>query len=214
MNRSFITGVDKNHEWMLKWWFTNVTENNPNTAVTICDFGMSSEIREWASYVADHFIRYEPHPKCAWFYKTQCLLDSPCDQTCWLDSDCEVLTNIEAIFEYAKPGKVGLTKDVPRINGEWWATGVVVVDGTPDILVGWNEVSKKAHLRGDQEAFRNMLEQVPEFQNDIVEVPNEYQWLRLQLARGINNPNKKVIHWTGPRGKEHIRTLVNASTSK
>ena len=36
-------------------------------------------------------------------------------------------------------------------------------------------------------------------------MPMDYQWLRIQLARGEDNPNKKIIHWTGPVGKEHIR---------
>lgn len=207
MKHSFITGVDQNHEWMLQWWVNNVRKHN-KSHITLCDFGMSPAISEWARNNSDHFIKYEPHHKCAWFYKTQCLLDSPYEKTCWLDSDCQVVANIEDIFDYVEEGQIGITKDVPRSNGEWWATGVVVVKGQPDILKGWHMVAEKAHLRGDQEAFRSMLEQVPEFQKDIVEVPNEYQWLRLQLARRIDSPNKKVIHWTGPTGKQHIRSML------
>lgn len=204
---SFITGVDKNHEWMLKWWFNNIRKHS-DTNITLCDFGMSYEIKEWAKSVADHFIEYPPHPKCAWFYKTRCLLDSPYEKTCWLDSDCEVLTNIDDIFEYAKKDKVGLTKDVPRRGIEWWATGVVVVNGINDTLYEWNKIASKAHLRGDQEAFKALIQENPEFEYYIEEIPNEYQWLRLQLARGVDSKSKRVIHWTGPTGKQHIKKLL------
>lgn len=206
---SFITGVDHNHEWMLSWWFDNLRKYNKKAHVTICDFGICSrEIKEWARINSDHFIEYEPHPKCAWFYKTKSLLDSPYEKTCWLDSDCEVLENIEDIFDYAGKDQIGLTKDIPRRDGEWWATGVVVVEGNPTILKGWDKIAEKAHLRGDQEAFRSLLEKLPSLESNITEIPNEYQWLRLQLAKGIDSKNKKVIHWTGPKGKEIIRNKI------
>ena len=39
----------------------------------------------------------------------------------------------------------------------------------------------------------------------ITELPQEYQWLRISLNKGKDSPNKKVIHWTGPKGKKFIR---------
>ena len=42
----------------------------------------------------------------------------------------------------------------------------------------------------------------------VVELPMEYQWLRIQLVNGQDNPNKKIVHWTGPRGKEIIRQKI------
>ena len=36
-------------------------------------------------------------------------------------------------------------------------------------------------------------------------MPLEYQWLRISLVNGYDSPNKKIIHWTGPVGKQHIR---------
>ena len=39
----------------------------------------------------------------------------------------------------------------------------------------------------------------------ITELPQEYQWLRISLNQGKDSPTKKVIHWTGPVGREHIR---------
>ena len=39
----------------------------------------------------------------------------------------------------------------------------------------------------------------------ITELPQEYQWLRISLNKGKDSSNKKVIHWTGPKGKKFIR---------
>jgi len=128
MSASFITGVDSNHEWMLEWWFNNIRKHS-DIPITICDFGMSDKMSNWAEMTASHFIKYPKHHKCAWFYKSQCLLDSPFEKTCWLDADCQVLTNIDDIFKYAHEGKLGLTRDVGRGKG-WWATGVVVIKET------------------------------------------------------------------------------------
>ena len=46
--------------------------------------------------------------------KTQVLLDSKYEYTCWIDVDCEVLTNIQDVFNYAQQGKIGLTEDWGR----------------------------------------------------------------------------------------------------
>lgn len=206
MNASFITGVDHNHEWMLKWWFNNIRRHS-TLPITLCDFGMSEQMSNWAKENATHFIKYERHPKCAWFYKTQCLVDSPYEYNCWLDSDCQVLTNIDDIFNYAQENKIGLTKDLPlNRGGDWWATGVIVIKGKPLVLQVWNEAPPT--LRGDQEIFRDLLQKGQISEKSIIEIPNEYQWLRLQLARRIDSPNKKVIHWTGTTGKNHIRKLI------
>ena len=39
----------------------------------------------------------------------------------------------------------------------------------------------------------------------IQELPQDYQWLRISLNKGKDSPTKKVIHWTGQEVKEFIR---------
>ena len=215
MNKTFITGVDENHEWMLKWWYRNITKHNPDVHITICDFGMSQKVRTWAYQNADHFIEYTKHPKNAWYLKTQVLLDSKYEYTCWIDVDCEVLTNIQDVFNYAQPGKIGLTEDWGRKFHQpqriWWATGFNLIKGYSDLLNDWHSICKQAKVRGDQEALHELVMNNPVRSKEVIELPQEYQWLRisLQLAKqgrkGYDSPNKKVIHWTGPLGKEHIK---------
>jgi len=208
MNKTFITGVDENHEWMLKWWYRNITKHNPDVHITICDFGMSQKVRTWAYQNADHFIEYSKHPKNAWYLKTQVLLDSPYEYTCWLDADIEVLGNIQDVFQYAQPGKICLTKDWIRkfhTNKQWWATGFNLIKGYSDILNDWHSICKQAKVRGDQEALQELVINNPVRNQEVIELPQTYQWLRISLQKGWDDPKKKTIHWTGPVGKKHIK---------
>jgi len=42
----------------------------------------------------------------------------------------------------------------------------------------------------------------------IEDLPNIYNWLRIQLLDGHDSSKKKIMHWTGAKGKEHIRGLI------
>ena len=156
MRKCFLTGVDINHEWMLPWWVDNIKKYN-STDIMICDYGMSAKMSEWAQSNSNYFLKYPVHNKCAWFYKVQSLFDSPYEQTCWLDADCQVLTNIECIFNFCEKDKVGLTKD-PIRGPDWWATGVILIEGLSILLQDWNSECLKANTRGDQEALYELLE--------------------------------------------------------
>ena len=50
-----------------------------------------------------------------------------------------------------------------------------------------------------------MIQVNQDYNNQIIKMPLEYQWLRISLANGYDSPNKKIIHWTGPDGKKYIR---------
>lgn len=207
IDKTFITGADSTHEIYLKWWLRNFREHNKDAHVTICDFGLTSKAHEWIKENADWVVRYEPHSTSAWFYKTQVLIDSIYDYSCWIDVDCQVVAPIEDIFEYAKDDKIGLTIDKGRKsdhNQVWWATGVNVIKGKPQILYDWHEQLKRTKRRGDQEALHEIMLDNPSRNSDIVLMPAEYQWLRVQLLKGEDTPNKKIIHWTGNTGKNHI----------
>ena len=211
-NKCFITGVDSNHQWMLPFWLENIWKHN-NTDVVICDFGMNNGWSEWAEERADHFIKYSKHHKCSWFLKPQTLIDAPYEYKCWIDVDCEVLDNIEEIFNYADGTNMALTPDPCRkkeySNQEWLATGVVVVKDNPEILNTWCSFCNNGWLRGDQEVLHSLIHQKQNLMKQVSLMPMEYQWLRIQLARGQDNSNKKIIHWTGPAGKEIIKKKIN-----
>ena len=197
-----ITGVDKNHEDLVVWWYEQVRKHNPNTKIGIWDFGMSFVMREvvkgidaWLSDPITH------SSNIGWFNKTRAVINTPSQSVAWLDVDCQVLKNIDEIFSLVPPGKIGLTRDWVRDN--WWATGVIVVNDRPELLEHWNNMLLKTAIRGDQEMLYEIVGKKEHEQ--IQELPQEYQWLRISLNRHKDSPNKKIIHWTGHKGKRFIR---------
>ena len=213
MNKTFIVGADKNYQSYLPWWFSNVKKHDNLTHITVADFGVTKEARAWIDKYADHVLDYQQNHKTAWFHKPQTLIDAPYEYKCWIDIDCEVLTDISEIFDFADGTNIAVTEDPCRrkevANEKWLATGVNVVKDTPEILKLWAKKCYKTNLRGDQEVLHDILKD-DEWRKHIKVMPLEYQWLRLLLARNIDSPDKKIIHWTGPAGKTIIRKKISS----
>ena len=200
-----LTGVDNNHEDLLDWWIKNAKKYLKNETIGVWDFGMTPMTRSiiehnhpdiWLS------IPLEKHKTSGWFYKLHAIIDAPEKRVAWLDVDCEILTDISDVFNLVKPETIGLTRD--WVRGNWWATGVIVVNDRPNLLYEWNNrLNKGDDIRGDQEALEDMISN--NTHPHITELPQEYQWLRISLNQGKDSPTKKVIHWTGPVGRDHIR---------
>ena len=202
-----LTGVDSNHEDLLPWWLNNAIKHNSNENIGVWDFGMSSVMREriqkeypdvWLSVALDK------RSDSGWFYKLHAIIDAPEKRVAWLDIDCEILTNIEDVFDLVPPDMIGLTRD--WVRGNWWATGVIVVNDRPDLLYKWNDRLLSGNIRGDQEALEALIGK--NTHEEIQELPQDYQWLRLSIANGKDSPTKKVVHWTGPEGKRIIRESI------
>ena len=203
-----LTGVDSNHEEFIEWWLNNALKHNKNENIGVWDFGMTPMTRSiiehnhpdiWLS------IPLEKHKTSGWFYKLHAVIEAPEKRVAWLDVDCEILTDISDVFDLVKPNTIGLTRD--WVRGEWWATGVIVVNDRPDLLYEWNNrLNKGDDIRGDQEALLDMIDKNTHPQ--ITELPQEYQWLRISLNQGKDSADKKVIHWTGPKGRDHIRSSL------
>ena len=205
-----ITGVDHSHEDLLEWWLKNVYKHhNYNVEVGVMDFGMSPALR---GRLEDNYPATFSRPfngtkarKIGWFYKVQAVMDCPSKSVCWLDVDCEILTDISDVYNLVPPGMIGLTRD--WVRGNWWATGVIVVNDRPSLLEHWDRrLNADDGIRGDQEALYELVGNKEHEQ--IQELPQDYQWLRISLNKGKDSPTKKVIHWTGPRGKEFIRETL------
>ena len=214
-DKTFLVGADDQLEDLLPWWYANVRKHNPNIDVTVADFGMTDSGRFWAERHANKVLTYEKHPKLAWFYKPTAMIDCPYEYTCWLDIDCEVLKPVDEIFNYPTDDQMALTQDEVRMGypvkfggaENWWATGVNVVKGKPQILLDWaRNTLHNNDLRGDQEVLHQMIKEKPEYNDMIIKMPLEYQWLRILVQeRKYDSADKKIMHWTGPVGKAYIR---------
>ena len=206
MNYSWVVGVDYNMEDLLPWWYKNIKKWAPEQDITICDFGLTKPAKALAKEYADTFLEYTIHERYAWFYKPRALLDTPYEYRCWVDIDCEVMAPIDDIFDYPTDDKIALTRDEGKgLEEFWWATGVNVAKGSPKVLRDWAYISEHSNERGDQEVLKKMIQQDYSYNDMIVLMPIEYQWLRVLSEIGQVLPNIKIMHWTGPKGKKHIR---------
>lgn len=211
---AFVTGCDRHQEWMLVWFLRNYRKHN-TTPIVFADFGVSDEIKHWVKINFDDYIPIPRYPLNgpAWFLKPLSLIETPSRRKCWIDTDCEVLGDISGIFSHVRPKMLSICRDMPwsiRRKEIWHNTGVVACIDNPTILYNWHDNCRvnTDSIRGDQEILHAMMTdplQVNMFINDL---PNKYNWLRLQILDGYDDPHKLIMHHTGPVGKDTIRRLL------
>lgn len=212
-DKAFLTGCDRNTEWMLHWWFSEYLKHN-STPVIFANFGVSDNMLSVVKNAFDHVITLKPNKTAAWFLKPEAMFKASqlAKKVCWIDTDCHVLDDISGVFEYTSPNKLSMVEDKPwssRRGSKWHNSGVVAFEGKPPILEEWMLQTKINPKDGDQEVLHMMLGNDPLRRYTYIEdLPNEYNWLRLQIIDAQDTVNKKVMHWTGYKGKEHIRGLI------
>ena len=126
----------------------------------------------------------------------------------------EVKGKIDDMFDLLVPNKLCMIEDKPwtkRRGERWFNSGVVGFIDKPRILREWAlKTANKNHLEvGDQEVLHSMLNPITQL-TYIHELPNEYNVLRLQVELDNYKGPKKIIHWTGAKGKERIKEIMNA----
>lgn len=208
--QGFITGADSKVEWMLPWFVENFKKHN-NSHLLVVDFGMSKEMASWASKHADTLADMTTVSKKGWFAKPLAMMNSPFDKTVWIDTDCEVLGNIDDIFELIVPDKLNMVIDRPwskRFNTAMYNSGIVGFESKPSILAKWASGINPSIHRGDQEALHLMLDDMQRLMF-INELPHKYNVLRLDHLDGTVPRNALVNHWTGTKGNKHIRSLMD-----
>ena len=139
------------------------------------------------------------------------MLECPSEQTVWIDTDCEVLGNIEGIFNLLVDDKLNMVQDLPwtlRTQETWHNSGVVGFKGKPEILRAWAHKVKMYQTDGDQEVLHSMFNDDIHRLQYINSLPNIFNWLRIQLIDNHDNVHKKVMHWTGRKGKAIIQEKI------
>jgi hypothetical protein len=212
MRRGFMTGCDSNTEWMLPWFITNYKKHN-DLPLTVMDFGMTQECLKWLEGEAHSIGKMSNVPGNIknWFLKPVSMWNSPFQETCWIDTDCEVLGDISSIFKYIMPEKLAMVEDLPwskRSGEKWHNSGIVAFTGRPAILAEWMTAINNTPVRGDQEVLHKIMDPLRQAVY-IVDLPNKYNFMRVQMVDNQNVPGALVKHWTGQKGKEHIRSLMN-----
>lgn len=214
LNRAFLTGCDKNTEWMLDWFVKNYKKHN-DTPLIFANFGVSEQKQsELALYGFADIIDMPVQKGKGWFYKPRAMIEASklSNEVCWLDTDIHILGDMSGIFDYVENNKLCMVEDKPwsaRRGEKWHNSGVVAFRGVPDILALWEKESSNNPSVGDQEILHEMVRSTPmERMMNISDAPNKYNWLRLQIMDGQDSPNKLAMHWTGPKGKLQIQRLM------
>lgn len=222
---AFITGCDESQAWMIPWFLKNYRTHNKKQIVFV-DFGVKPstlhKVEQWFDGVIpfvdrdDYFVR--SRNLRTWYLKPMALIESRrfARIRCWMDLDCEVLGDISGIFDHIEYNKLSMVEDRPwsiRRGEKWHNSGVVACIDIPRVLDEWH-MSCRAYADkfpgGDQDVLHSLLHSSDLLRTiNIVDLPNEYNWLRLQLVDGQDSPKKLVMHWTGPKGKDEIRRKID-----
>ncbi len=206
-----ITGCDSNTAWMLPWFIKNYKKHN-DIPLIVCDFGMNEEQLNSLQDVVIYPLNNTSNV-CAWFKKPEALLEITAVKKVWLDTDCEVLGNLEPIFKSLYTKVLNMVIDHPwsqRSGEKWHNSGVVGVFDKPPILYDWYaNCRKNVEQRGDQEVLHVMKKDWG-FMNYVHDLPHQYNVLRLDIQDNNVPKDPLIFHWTGPKGKEIIRKKMNA----
>lgn len=207
--KAFLTGADLNTEWQLPWFFENYKKHN-DTPIMFADFGVID--RESIEPHVHAIIDMTKVKEKGWFKKPKALYHAPAQKTVWLDTDCQVLEDISDIFDLLKPDQLNMVEDRPwakRRGGVQYNSGVVGIINKPIILGMWANWIMEGSEVGDQETLTANLNPITQIKY-INPLPNKYNWLRLQIEND-NEPatNAKIIHWTGQKGNDRIRSMMN-----
>lgn len=209
-DKAFLTGCDKKTEWMLPWFVENYKKYN-DLPIIFADFGCSNQVKEYASKQFHAIINFTNTELRGWFMKPLAMVNCPAVDTVWVDTDCEILSDISDIFKLIKNEKLLMAEDHPLIKRRkeiWHNSGVVGFRNKPRILKAWLEQVKNKQMVGDQEVLHSMLNPITRM-TYIEDLPKEYNWLRIHIDDGFDSPNKKIMHWTGPKGKIKIRSKMD-----
>ena len=213
--RAFLTGCDSNAEWMLDWFLDNYWQHN-STPLVFANFGVTESFynKLYSSGKVSAILDMTKSQEKGWFKKPLSMWNCPSMETCWIDTDCQVLGDISSVFDYVEDNKLAMVEDKPwsKRRGETWHnSGVVAFRNQPRILDHWVAKVKSNPTVGDQEVLHSILNSPLDRLMHITSLPNRYNWLRIQVEHDKqDSKDKLVMHWTGQKGKDKIREMMNA----
>ena len=152
MRRGILIGCDQSQEWMLPWWLSHFRACN-RLPVAFIDYGMSPKAKAWCvengylisisapkDFVFPNGLieerLWEKTSRSFCFSKPFALLQTPFDQTVWLDIGCEVLASLEPLFRKLGCFSVAFARD-SRGSELGYNSGVIVYSGKPPLLFDW-----------------------------------------------------------------------------
>ena len=236
MSQGIITGTNARYEWMLKLWWHYYSQTNTHP-VTFMDFGMSKSARLWCEKRGDVLTISVPkgvptgeakielskkrewevaykNPwearKC-WFYKPFALLETPYEQTLWVDIDTFIIKPLSSLFEL-NLYRIALTQEHSRIYNPAkllprevsYATSLIGYTKNHPLIKKWAEKTKEwNHLfLGDQEILSRLIceDQVP-----VTPLPPIYN----AKPKSDLSPDTFIVHFGNVAKSELYRKIYN-----
>lgn len=208
----FITGCDDTTSWMMPWFLANFRKYNPRAALLVYNFGMPEiEFEEM-------WVDFRKVKDKGWYKKPKAMQDALKygDKVVWLDTDCEVRANLDSIFDYITPNTLAMGEDTPwttRSGQRWHNTGVVGFQGPIcEPLDKWVQETTtwmQTPTSGDQQVLHSILLRGMNRLLYTRTIPKKYNCLRLDVLDKTDVPNPAIMHWTGPKGKQTIKGMMN-----
>ncbi len=228
-NRGILVGANERQEWLLAWWWDNYRRRN-DYPVCFVDFGLSEKKKRWCKErgqlislrmpplfvrdrgevdgtLAEEWEKSFPdtfwESREAWFKKAQACLESPYDETIWIDLDCEIVKPLEGLWGQSE--RVALAKDFSAISVDFpiYNSGVIVFQKNDPLIVEWakQSIEKNALFRGDQDVLSQIIadEKLP-----IHELDPMYNW---SIGRG-ERKDVVIYHWLGDAAKSVLQNKL------
>lgn len=215
--KGVITGSCRALEWMLPWWWMHY-RMHCEYPVTFFDFGLTDMARQWCEKrgqlkmvsdialapISDEMARHWSARKTedihtarqAWFKKPFACLNTPYEETLWIDLDCQVRKNLEPLFSYYEKG-------FSAVKEREYNTGVMAFKKDVPLLQEWADacVTHNGSFRGDQDLLAHLQQTIsplPQAYNHVIQfVPETGEFTEA-------NPEDFILHWVG-LGKIFIR---------
>ena len=209
-DKAFVTGCDENHEWMLEWFFKNYKKHMKDVPLVFANFGLTPDGLKKVRENVHAVMNLKPFDEEGWFKKPMSMIKCPSKKTIFIDLDCEIRDDISNLFNMLKPNMLNMVEDKPwTMRGQelWHNSGVVGFIDKPTILYDWAKAIRDNPVQGDQEVLHLLLNPITKIKY-INDIPNEYNVLRLQVETDGYAGAIKVMHWTGQKGKNKIRSML------
>ena len=204
--RAVMTGCDERHAWILPWWYANLRRHNPDMPAIFVDKGMGDQTREWCRERGRVVtVTWKDH---IMFAKPIGIIQSPYQETMWIDPDCEIRGNLVGAFDLPRSDLAACYDTVKFMGPGHIQAGVVLVKHGSDAAIQWASICAMGNackeMVGD---VKNVCDQAvlnwvaTQNREVMTIIPRIWNWVRMDG----NNPDAVIYHWTGKRGKDAIR---------
>ena len=237
-----LVGSDQSQEWLLDWFYHSFRKYNPVCPIAFADFGMSEKGKRWCEAKGERFqipkipilqragLAFEGErweewkldksrltiESPAYFRKPAAILQSPFERTLWLDLDCQILGNLNALLSLplaegrlaaAPCGSFCYIKNLSRelvCRVAKYNTGVILTEKKSPLLEQWASLIDGTIAFCTDEGSLSFL--ADRGRTPITKLNHVYNW---PVYVWGENAGALIYHWLGEKAKCHLKKISN-----